>query len=1065
MDVDGATRAPEGIHAVEDEVTCAQLGEHEALSGVADGATDGQGVGGDGQRSEILEGHGTRAEVIGIRAGEGETGIPLEGVGARVGQGHARGVVEGDARAEEERSGTEGRGGADVDGAELDVESARARARARKRERARAGLGDRSSVSHATREGQRGAVEARAVDRPSLDAEGGERSGDRDDAGVGLNLDAVVGAARINGERTADTWSDGEGSDTGRRRREDETVHRQGRVEGGRDGRTDRVGGAEDEGVGDRRDGSRGREAGEVGGPGTRGIPGGAGDAVEVTVDDRARVEHQRGAAGGRGVELVVQASRSAAEDPIREIEAAGGAEERVRTGADGTEPVEVELDRAADHGGGVDDDGVVGTGDEAEVEAEGGAGGQAEDRRAERGHRAVEEVERRAVGDVERGDPARCEAGAEGALRDGDDATVEVDRSGDGDLAEAGLGQVSRARRADGASEIQGREAVDDVDGRAGGADGDVLRRRGADRNRLGTDGDIGERAAVDDDGARAEVGARADGHGAGIDLELAGEAIGARERNEAGRRLDDIDAREDGRDRARLEVEGLGRGQLTGRSGDRAGREDDPVHGLIEGRHVERAAVDSQERGVVEDAARTERQGARGDGGAAIVSIDAREEERTSPDLGQARTDAIDGTGNQDVARAAHREGVRPGDNRGRTSEGQRAGVGLDQRRSCEGDLTIEGVVTAEITERAGATDARTSDRQSLGSDGREAEEFEGRARGDGRGTDCGAERACVRDAERADVDGDGTVKGVRARERELARAVLDQTGRGAGEGAADDEVARTVEGDDVRIRCERTAQGERAGVGLDQRSPTKGDRTAEGIGAAEVAERTGGTDTRAGDGEGFIGDGDTAAQLEGRAVRDEGAAGRIAEGGRVADSQEAGGDRREAGITARAREHDGPGAVEREGARAGDGIRGGVGASAIEDKHRVIDDRAQAERAGVQARADLERAVRDGEGPRETVGSLEDQGARRGLGESAAAVDFSDVAECARLELDVVDRAGGRADREAVEIQRAIGEAQGRGDRGETVARALGDRVADVDRTAGDEQRGVSGAVGVG
>ena len=570
----------------------------------------------------------------------------------------------------------------------------------------------------------------------------------------------------------------------------------------------------------------------------------------------------------------------------------------------------------------------------------------------------------------------------------------------------------------------------------------------------------DVGERASVDGDGAGAEVGAVGEGHRAGVDLELAGEEVGARERDEAGRRLHDVGgAREDGRDGARAEVERQGRGQRTGGTGDRAGREDDLIDRLVEGAQVERAAVDGQGRSVVEDAARAEQQGARRDRGAAVVSIEAREAEGTRADLGQARADAIDGTGDREVARAAHREGVRPGDDRGRAGEEERAGVGLDQRRTREGDATVEGIVAAEVADRAGAADARASDREFLGGDGGEAEELEGRAGGDGRGADRGAEGARVRDAERAGVDGDGAVEGVRAGERELARAVLDQAGRGTGDGARGDEVARAVEGDDIGAGHDRgrVAKREGAGVGLDQRVAAEGDRAAEGIDAAEAAEGAGGTDARAGDREGLAADGDAAAELKGRAVRDRGGAQGAAERGRVTDGQQAGGDRREAVIAARAGEEDRAVAREGQGTGTRDGVRGGIGAGAVDDEGRIVDHGARTEGTRGRTRADLERARGDGELAAEAVVAFEDERARRGLREGAATVDLGHVLERAGFEEHVVDRTGQRADREPVQVERGVIELKGRGDGGEAVADALGDRVTHVDRAARDEDRG--------
>ena len=891
-----------------------------------------------------------------------------------------------------------------------------------------------------------------------MDASGGDRSGDEDRAGVSLNFDAVIRATRVDRERAERARSHGEGSHARRGGREDEAVDRDGAVEGRGDDRTDRVDGTEVEGLSQARQGDRRRRAVGIIGPASEGAPRSAGDAVEVAINDRAGSQHERGAAGGGGVELVVQADRCGAQDPVGEVQAAARGEERVSARGDAAEAVKIERHRTADGGTATEDDRVVGARG-TEVEAEGGTAAKTENRGPEGDRRGVEEIQRRAVGDIDGRDTADGEASAEGALRHRRGAAAEIDRAGDRHLAETGLGEIGRGSRAGRASEIERGEAVRDVERGAGRTEGEILTGGDADGDRLRAGADVGERASVDGDGTRAEVGAAGEGHRAGVDLELTGEAIGARKRDESRGGLDDIDAREDGRDRAEAEVERLGRGQRTGGTGDRAGREDDLVDGLIEGRHVERAAIDSQERGVVEDAARAERQGSGGDGGAAIERIDAREAERACSDLGQAGADAIDSTSDGHVTGATDREGVRTSDDRGRTSEEKCAGVGLDQRRSREGDLTVEGVVAAEITQRTGAADARAGDRQSLGSDGREAEEFKGRARGDGRAADRGAEGARVRDAERADVDGDGAVEGVRAGERKLARAVLDEAGRGAGDGARGDEVTRAVEGDDVGTGhdCGRVTKREGARVGLDQRVAAEGDRAAEGIDAAEAAEGAGGTDARAGNRESLASDGDAAAKFEGCAVRDSRGTQSTAEGGRVTDGEKAGGDRREAVIAARAREEDR--ASARKGQRAGarDSVRGRIGTGAVNDERRVVNHRARTERARGQTRTDLERARGDRELAAEAVVTFEDERACRRLREGAAAVDFRHVHERAGFEEHVVDRTGQRTNRIAVQVERGVVELDRRGDRGEAVADALGDRVADVDRAARDENGG--------
>ena len=101
-------------------------------------------------------------------------------------------------------------------------------------------------------------------------------------------------------------------------------------------------------------------------------------------------------------------------------------------------------------------------------------------------------------------------------------------------------------------------------MEGPARRADGEVLRRRGADRAGLGTRRGVGEIATIDEDGASAQLDSLGERDGAGVDLELAGEAVGAGERDGSGRGLHDVGgAREDTRDGAGAEIERLRRGQ----------------------------------------------------------------------------------------------------------------------------------------------------------------------------------------------------------------------------------------------------------------------------------------------------------------------------------------------------------------------------------------------------------------------------------------------------------------------------------------------------------------------
>ena len=181
-------------------------------------------------------------------------------------------------------------------------------------------------------------------------------------------------------------------------------------------------------------------------------------------------------------------------------------------------------------------------------------------------------------------------------------------------------------------------------------------------------------------------------------------------------------------------------------------------------------------------------------------------------------------------------------------------------------------------------------------------------------------------------------------------------------------------------------------------------------------------------------------------------------------MTDGQQAGSDGGRAGERIGSGEHDGPRTGQGDRARTGDGVLRRVDARAVEDQRVVIDDRARTERARGRAGADLERAEGDRERAGESVGAFEDEDTGGGLGDRAAAVDLRDVPERAGLELQVIDRTGERTDGEAVEVERGVVEAQGRGDRSEAVAHALADRVADVDRAAGDDQRRHGIAVGV-
>ena len=289
--------------------------------------------------------------------------------------------------------------------------------------------------------------------------------------------------------------------------------------------------------------------------------------------------------------------------------------------------------------------DRVIGAGD-AEVEAEAGTVGEAEDRRAERDRRTIEEVKGRAAGDVDGGRGADREAGAESALGDGERAAVQVDGSGDGNAAETGLGEVGLDEGTDRAVDRQGGETVGDVEARTSGADGDVLGSRGRGRGGLDADARVGKHATVDEDGTGAQVGALREGDGARVDAQLSREGVGAGERDHARGALHHVSgAAEDGGDGAGAEVEVLRRGEDAGGAVDGSGAEADEVDGLIEGRDVEGTAVHRHGGEVGQGAVGPEGQGAGVDEGAAGEAVGARKGERTRADLGDGGRGAADG------------------------------------------------------------------------------------------------------------------------------------------------------------------------------------------------------------------------------------------------------------------------------------------------------------------------------------------------------------------------------------------------------------------------------------
>ena len=121
----------------------------------------------------------------------------LISVGQR--DGRTSDIADRDAGAELELTEAEGAGRTDVQHAVGEIEAGRTSPGAREREGARTELGNRGDEVHATREGQRRTVGACAVDPPGLDAAHRKGGGEGDRAGVGLDLDAVVGTARNEG--------------------------------------------------------------------------------------------------------------------------------------------------------------------------------------------------------------------------------------------------------------------------------------------------------------------------------------------------------------------------------------------------------------------------------------------------------------------------------------------------------------------------------------------------------------------------------------------------------------------------------------------------------------------------------------------------------------------------------------------------------------------------------------------------------------------------------------------------------------------------------------------------
>ena len=186
-------------------------------------------------------------------------------------------------------------------------------------------------------------------------------------------------------------------------------------------------------------------------------------------------------------------------------------------------------------------------------------------------------------------------------------------------------------------------------------------------------------------------------------------------------------------------------------------------------------------------------------------------------------------------------------------------------------------------------------------------------------------------------------------------------------------------------------------------------------------------------------------------------------------MGEADKAGRDRGRTRVAVVTRERDRAQAGHRKGTRAGHRVGDGVGVGAVDDQRGVIDDGRGTQRARGRTRAHLDDTGGDGEVAREGVDAFENQRVipgddARGLREAEAAVDFTDVTERARTEVEGVDWTCARADDEAVEVQRGVIERQGRGDRAGASAGALDDVTADVERAAIDNQRRSDRAGGV-
>src|SRR6185437_9801067 len=161
----------------------------------------------------------------------------------------------------------------------------------------------------------------------------------------------------------------------------------------------------------------------------------------------------------------------------------------------------------------------------------------------------------------------------SEGQRALGDDSLAGVDVGAvQGQRAGAGFDEIASAVIADGMGEVKQIAAI--VDGAAGAAQGD-----GADGDIVQVARGVSKRAAVEVDGARAEIGQRAKHKGAAVDVEATSEVVAGRERQRTraglGESAKAVDASRSGNDVVFGGiVESYAGGDDTGVQGDRDGR-----------------------------------------------------------------------------------------------------------------------------------------------------------------------------------------------------------------------------------------------------------------------------------------------------------------------------------------------------------------------------------------------------------------------------------------------------------------------------------------------------------